>query len=85
MNGLKKQTVLSFITDYFTVNYDVYKNIYLCVDNDEGGLNFIETMKDNYEQQLKGMDKVLKFSVDIPEKTDNVVKKDWNDIAVLLD
>lgn len=84
MNGLKKQTVLSFIIDYFTVNYDVYKNIYLCVDNDEAGLNFIKTMKDSYEQQLKGTDKVLKFSIDIPEKRDNEVKKDWNDIAVSL-
>lgn len=82
MNGLKKQTVLSFIIDYFRVNYDVYKNIYLCVDNDEAGLNFIKTMKDSYEQQLKGTDKVLKFSIDIPEKRDNEVKKDWNDIAV---
>jgi|GEM_PF-5269658 len=84
MNGLKTQTVLSFIIDYFTVNYDVYKNIYLCVDNDEAGLNFIKTMKDSYEKKLKGIDKVLKFSIDIPEKTDNEVKKDWNDIAVLL-
>lgn len=84
MNGLKKQTVLSFITDYFTVNYDVYKNIYLCVDNDEGGLNFIDKMKENFEQQLKGMDKVLEFQVDLPIKEQNEVKKDWNDIAVYI-
>lgn len=83
MNGLKKQTVLSFITNYFTVNLDVYKNIYLCVDNDEAGLNFINTMKSDYEQKIKGIERVLSFEIDIPAINENEPKKDWNDMVML--
>lgn len=84
MNGLKQQTVLFFINDYFIVNFDVYKNIYLCVDNDEAGLTFIDTMKENFEQKLKGMEKKLKFQIDLPTKSDSEEKKDWNDILVAM-
>jgi len=80
MEGLKHTTVFNYFVKAKEILKDVPESISLCVDNDAGGLNFLEKFKFLEVKRKDGT--TYSFQPEIPDKPKNIEKEkswDWND------
>ncbi len=78
MSGLKEKSVYHQV-HHFVKKYEKEPdNIYLCVDNDEPGKEFISRMTQDVKFQFKSQKDVV-FQPNLPNKG-----KDWNDYLKIV-
>ncbi|KIO69302.1 hypothetical protein B4065_1475 [Caldibacillus thermoamylovorans] len=77
MEGLKHTTVFNYFIKAKEILKEVPDSVSLCVDNDPGGLEFLEKFKWLEVKRKDGS--TYDFAIDIPEKPYSVEKWDWND------
>lgn len=79
MDGLKRETIFQTVQDTLKelkAQGRVIKSLTLCVDNDQGGKNFIDTMQ---KYELQGKDgQIISLESDIPNLPKGQEKWDWN-------
>lgn len=74
MNGLKVNTVLHTVTNYYKEYQKFPEKVCVCVDNDEAGNKFIATEFEGKELGKEGIG-TIKVETDLPKKKGF----DWND------
>ncbi|HDI3019201.1 TPA: DUF3991 and TOPRIM domain-containing protein [Clostridium botulinum] len=78
MNGLKKETVLNFVNEWYKEKGNIPKSINICVDNDKGGWKFYNNQFKGQILREKDTDNYVEIKSDIPDKEGY----DWNDILI---
>ncbi|KRU40010.1 DUF3991 and TOPRIM domain-containing protein [Clostridium sporogenes] len=78
MNGLKKETVLNFVNEWYKEKGTIPKSINICVDNDKGGWKFYNNQFKGQILREKGTDNYVEIKSDIPNKEGY----DWNDMLI---